>query len=106
MQTLLLRIGARRCLGVQSHFQKRMSDVQEIQELINSILERAGFELRATATESDVGCLVSMEGPDSGLLLNQGGELLDALQQILNQALARRVPKGHRIVCDANNYRA
>src|SRR5205807_4701560 len=85
---------------------KKMRDVPEIQELINSILERAGFELRATATESEVGCLVSMEGPDSGLLLNQGGELLDALQQILNQALGRRLPKGHRIVCDANNYRA
>src|SRR5438270_6610692 len=83
-----------------------MSDVPEIQELINSILERAGFELRATATESEVGCLVSMDGEDSGLLLNQGGELLDALQQILNQALGRSLARGQRIVCDANDYRA
>jgi spoIIIJ-associated protein len=39
-------------------------------------------------------------------LLNLGGELLDALQQILNQAYGRKLPKGQRIICDANNYRA
>jgi spoIIIJ-associated protein len=76
------------------------------EQLINSIFDGAGFELRASALESDIGCLVAIEGTDSGLLLNQGGELLDALQQILNQALGRTLPKGQRIVCDANNYRA
>ena len=77
-----------------------------VQELIDSILSGAGFDLRATVVESDLGCSVSMEGPDSGILLNQGAELLDALQQILNQALGRMLPRGQRIVCDANNYRA
>src|SRR5436190_14214848 len=77
-----------------------------VQELINSILQGASFDLRATVVESDLGCFVSMEGPDSGILLNQGAELLDALQQILNQAYGRLLPKGQRIVCDANNYRS
>lgn len=76
------------------------------EQLVNSIFEGAGFDLRASASESDVGCLLAIQGADSGLLLNQGGELLDALQQILNQALGRTLPKGQRIVCDANNYRA
>jgi spoIIIJ-associated protein len=53
-----------------------------------------------------LGCLLSIEGADCGLLLNQGGELLDALQQILNQAYGRNLPKGQRIICDADNYRA
>ena len=74
--------------------------------LLNSIFESAGFEVRALATESDLGCLLAINGPDNGLLLNQGGELLDALQQILNQALGRNLPKGQRIICDANNFRA
>ena len=78
----------------------------KVQELIDAMLLGAGFDLRATVSDSDPGCLVSIEGADSGLLLNQGGELLDALQQILNQALGRTLPKGQRIVCDANNYRA
>jgi spoIIIJ-associated protein len=50
--------------------------------------------------------MMAIEGADSGLLLSQGGELLDALQQILNQVYGRQLPKGQRIVCDANNYRA
>jgi len=76
------------------------------EQLLNSIFESAGVDVRASASESDLGCLLSIEGGDSGLLLNQGGELLDALQQILNQAYGRDLPKGQRIICDANNYRA
>ena len=79
---------------------------QQAEQLLNSIFESVRLDLRASGTESDVGCILSIEGPDSGLLLNQGGELLDALQQILNQAYGRNLPKGQRIVCDADNYRA
>jgi len=79
---------------------------QQAEQLLNSIFESARFDVHAAATESDLGCTLSIEGADSGLLLNQGGELLDALQQILNQAYGRGLPKGQRIVCDANNYRA
>src|SRR5438034_10669940 len=78
----------------------------QAEHLLNSVFESAGFDVRASATESEVGCTLSIEGADSGLLLNQGGELLDALQQILNQAFGRTLPKGQRIVCDANDYRA
>src|SRR5262249_41330956 len=75
-------------------------------QLLNSIFESAGFEVKAAASETELGCLLSIQGSDSELLLSQGGELLDALQQILNQAYGRNLPKGQRIVCDANNYRA
>ncbi len=76
------------------------------EEILNSVFQTSGLELQASASETEAGCLLSIEGADSGLLLNQGGELLDALQQILNQALGRALPKGQRLVCDANNYRA
>ena len=79
---------------------------QQAEQLLNSIFESARFDVRASGSETELGCMLSIEGPDSGLLLNQGGELLDALQQILNQAYGRQLPKGQRIVCDANNYRA
>ena len=84
-----------------------MSDARNnVEQLINSIFESSGFDLHASTTETDDGCLVAIDGADSELLLSQGGELLDALQQILNQALGRALPKGQRIVCDARNYRA
>lgn len=76
------------------------------EELLNTIFTDSGFKLRAQASESELGCLIGIEGDDTGLLLGQGGELLDALQQILNQAYGRTLPKGQRIICDANNYRA
>jgi spoIIIJ-associated protein len=76
------------------------------EELANGILQGAGFDLRSSAVETEQGCLLSIDGPDSGLLLNQGGELLDALQQLLNQAFGRDLPKGQRIACDADNFRA
>jgi len=79
---------------------------QQAEQLLNSIFESARFDVHATASESDLGCTLSIEGADCGLLLNQGGELLDALQQILNQAYGRTLPRGQRIICDANNYRA
>jgi spoIIIJ-associated protein len=79
---------------------------QQAEQLLNSIFESVRFDVRAAASESDLGCTLSIEGADSGLLLNEGGELLDALQQILNQAYGRGLPKGQRIVCDADNYRA
>jgi len=79
---------------------------QQAEQLINSIFDTAGFELRASAAETESGCLVAIDGGDSELLLNQGGELLDALQQLLNQALGRALPQGQRIICDARNYRA
>ena len=78
----------------------------QAEQLLNSIFERSGFDLRSAANESAEGCLLAIEGADSGLLLSQGGELLEALQQILNQAFGRHLPKGQRIICDANNYRA
>ena len=65
---------------------------QQAEQLLNSIFESARFDVRATASESDLGCTVSIEGADTGLLLNQ--------------AYGRTLPKGQRIVCDANNYRA
>jgi Predicted RNA-binding protein len=76
------------------------------EQLLNSIFDGVGFDLRASAGESESGCLLAIDGDDSELLLSQGGELLDALQQILNQALGRALPKGQRIICDARNYRA
>ena len=55
-------------------------------------------EVKLAASETDLGCLLPIEGADCGLLLNQGGELLDALQQIVNQAYGRNLPKGQRII--------
>src|SRR5438094_4125075 len=73
------------------------------EQLLNSIFDSAGFDLHASVSDSEVSCLLAIEGADSALLLNQGGELLDALQQILNQAYGRDLPKGRGLIGAGNN---
>ena len=78
----------------------------EAQDFLYTIFQSAGFDLRANMAASASGCLLNIEGDSSSLLLNEGGELLEALQHLLNQAFSRSFPPGERIVCDVENFRA
>jgi spoIIIJ-associated protein len=49
---------------------------------------------------------LNIDGSDASLLLNDGGELLEALQHLVNPAFGRTLPKGERIVCDVEDFRA
>lgn len=76
------------------------------QEFLNAVFSGAGLELRASAVEAESGCLLNIDGDDASFLLNEGGELLEALQHLANQVFGRTLPKGERIVCDVENFRA
>jgi spoIIIJ-associated protein len=78
----------------------------QAQDFLNAIFDSAGFNLRAVVDAKESGCFLNIEGADSTLLLSEGGELLESLQHILNQAFGRELPKDERIVCDAENFRA
>lgn len=78
----------------------------QAQEFLDTIFNGAGFNLRATLEETTDGCLLNIDGADSSLLLNEGGELLEALQHLANQAFGRMLPKGERIVCDVQDFRS
>ncbi len=79
----------------------------QAQDFLNSVFDSAGLELRAHIDEQEeAGCLLNIDGADSSLLLMEGGELLEALQHILNQAFGRTLPREERIICDVENFRA
>ncbi|HEX8492937.1 MAG TPA: R3H domain-containing nucleic acid-binding protein [Pyrinomonadaceae bacterium] len=78
----------------------------QAQEFLVNVLSGIGCQLNVSVEESGSGCLLNIDGPDNFLLLNEGGELLEALQHLLNQAFGRVLPKGERIVCDVENFRA
>lgn len=78
----------------------------QAQDFLNAIFDGAGFNLHASAGEAASGCLLNIEGADSSLLLNEGGEFLEALQHLVNQSVGRELPKGERIVCDVDDFRA
>jgi spoIIIJ-associated protein len=76
------------------------------QDFLNAVFDGVGFKLRTTAVEAEAGCLLEIEGSDAPMLLSEGGELLEAFQHLVNQAFGRNLPKGERIVCDVENFRA
>jgi spoIIIJ-associated protein len=76
------------------------------QSFLNAVFNGAGFNLQVTIGEVIDGCLLNIKGADASLLLNEGGELLEALQHLINQAFGRTLPKGERIVCDVDDFRA
>ncbi|HUQ32235.1 MAG TPA: R3H domain-containing nucleic acid-binding protein [Pyrinomonadaceae bacterium] len=76
------------------------------QDFLNTIFDGAGFNLRATASETTDGCLLNIDGDDASFLLSEGGELLEAFQHLVNQAFGRTLPKGEHIVCDVEDFRA
>lgn len=78
----------------------------QAQEFLNTVFDGARFDLRATVKETASGCLLNIDGDDSSLLLSEGGELLEALQHLVNQVFGRTLPKGERIICDAQDFRA
>jgi spoIIIJ-associated protein len=76
------------------------------QDFLNEFIEHAGLSLKATALPNAEGSILNLEGEDVSYLMGEGGEFLDAMQHILFQSFARRLPEGERIVCDAEGYRA
>jgi spoIIIJ-associated protein len=77
----------------------------QAQEFLNTIFGSIGFELHTTIEETG-GCFLKIDGADSSVLLNEGGELLEALQHLVNQIFGRTLSKGERIICDAQNFRS
>ena len=76
------------------------------QDFLERVFSGAGLELHVIPRETTDGCLLNIDGNDSSFLLNEGGELLEALQHLVNQAFGRMLPKGERIVCDVEDFRA
>ena len=78
----------------------------QARDFLNAIFDGAKLDLRANDQQTESGCLLNIDGGDASILLFEGGELLEALQHLANQAFGRTLPKGERIVCDVENFRA
>lgn len=79
---------------------------QKAESFLNSIFESTNLDLRASGSVSDDGCVFNLDGADAALLRAEGGELLGALEHLVNQAFGRSLPHGKRLVCDVHNFRA
>ena len=73
---------------------------------LESIFQSTGLKIKVKVSEKPAECLLDLSGPDAELLQVEGGELLQALQHLLNQAFGRTLPEGQRLVCDVEGFRA
>lgn len=73
---------------------------------LESVFESTGIDIEVLLKESGDGCLLDLRGHDAEMLQAAGGELLEALQHLLNQIYGRELPRGQRLVCDVYGFRA
>lgn len=79
---------------------------QQAAEFLENVFDMTGLQLRVDVKQGIAGEVLDIEGKDSELLQAQTGELLEALQHLVNQVFGRSLTPGERLVCDVNGFRA
>jgi spoIIIJ-associated protein len=79
---------------------------QQAAEFLENVFEMTGLQLRVTVKQGITGEVLDIEGHDAELLQSQTGELLEALQHLVNQVFGRSLSAGERLVCDVHGFRA
>lgn len=78
---------------------------EQSKEFLTGLLQDLRFDLSVSAKEIAEGCLLDISGEDVSFLLNENGEMLDALETILFQIYGKQLDKSARIICDAEGFR-
>ncbi len=73
---------------------------------LEELFQGTGLKIGVAVTETGTECLLDLSGPDAGLLQAEGGELLQAVQHLVNQAFGRTLADGQHLVCDVEGFRA
>ena len=79
---------------------------QQAAEFLQDVFDKTGLHLHVELKRSIAGEVLDIEGDDAELLQQQTGELLEALQHLINQVFGRSLTGGGRLVCDVNGFRA
>lgn len=79
---------------------------QQAADFLKNVFEMTGLQLRVGVKQGIAGEVLDIEGNDADLLQAQTGELLEALQHLVNQVFGRNLAGGARLVCDVNGFRA
>ena len=79
---------------------------QEAAEFLENVFDQTGLQLRVAVKPGITGDVLDIEGADAELLQAQTGELLEALQHLINQVFGRSLAGGARLVCDVHGFRA
>jgi len=73
---------------------------EKAEKFLGELTEQLGLDLKVSASMTDEGCLLDLNGDDVGLAHAENGELLDAFETLLFQVMGRELDREHRIVFD------
>ena len=79
---------------------------QQAAEFLENVFDMTGLQLQVAVKQGIAGEVLDIEGRDAELLQAQTGELLEALQHLINQVFGRSLTGGARLVCDVHGFRA
>jgi spoIIIJ-associated protein len=83
-----------------------MTEVQQkASDFLTETLNGFRFNLNVTSEKTDEGFLFDLKGNDTHFLLNESGEMLDALETILFQVYGKEIERTERFICDADGFR-
>lgn len=83
-----------------------MTTCEKAGDFVEKLIHGSGLALQVSVRQTDTECVLDLDGADAELLQAQGGELLDALQHLVNQGFGRSLAPGQRVVCDVHSFRA
>lgn len=95
--------------------QDKVAAAKKIDSLLKNIIASGGFKLKYRITVnppvaaeelSTPEILVELAGPDSGLVLERGGEMLRSLETIAHEALHAHAEDHDKVAFDCKGYRA
>lgn len=74
-------------------------------EFLIETLKNFRFDLNVSAKKVEEGFYFDLTGNDVPFLLNESGEMLDALEVLLFQIFGKNIEKTERFICDADGFR-
>jgi spoIIIJ-associated protein len=75
-------------------------------DFLEKVFSSTGVQLRVKLKRGLAGDVLDIDGSDAELLQTQTGELLEALQHLVNQIFRQSLSAGARLVCDVHGFRA
>ena len=79
---------------------------QQAAAFLENVFDMTGLQLQVAVKQGIAGEVLDIEGRDAELLQAQTGELLEALQHLVNQVFGRSLTGSARLVCDVHGFRA
>ena len=82
------------------------ANADELVGILEDLLDKAGLDARAHVNELTGRYVnITVDGPDVSYLVGRRGEVINALQYLLNVISTRRLQNGVRVVLEGNDYR-